>query len=222
MIKNKDEGVPYYSKYFGACDSHFLNKNMFINSNNVDFIKNLKAKINGKTIKAMEDGTTCISYAKKHNYHLSHITAYITAYQRLSMLHQLMSMNSTAIIRICVDGIYTLENINTITLHNVFRKKSDLTFNNKAGSCYCSSVNTHEGFIENKRIKLNSFNSIERDFHISEFHRGGGGSGKTHKILIDSGLIKPLYVAPSWKLCRNKSNEYNVKSNVLANLLTIY
>ena len=39
---------------------------------------------------------------------------------------------------------------------------------------------------------------------------GGGGSGKTHFNLTDPGLVSVVYVAPSWKLARNKADEYGV------------
>ena len=61
----------------------------------------------------------------KHNYHLGHITAFITAYQRLNVLEQLLKIDYDNIIRVCVDGIYTItdisECVNAFTHKNVHK-----------------------------------------------------------------------------------------------------
>ena len=37
-------------------------------------------------------------------------------------------------------------------------------------------------------------------------------------MVMDKGLVRPLYVAPSWKLSTKKRDEYQIKSNVWANI----
>jgi hypothetical protein len=47
-----------------------------------------------------------------------------------------------------------------------------------------------------------------RETHATELWTGAGGCGKTHQNLIDFGLVKPVYCAPSHKLNAVKTDEY--------------
>ena len=51
-------------------------------------------------------------------------------------------------------------------------------------------------------------------------HLGAGGCGKTHNNLNDKGLVRVLFLAPSWKLARNKQNETGINCSVWARALT--
>ena len=59
-----------------------------------------------------------------------------------------------------------------------------------------------------------------KDFNVGEHknnnqyevHTGGGGCGKTHHNLTDKGLRNILFTAPSWKLSRNKKENYGCES----------
>ena len=56
----------------------------------------------------------------------------------------------------------------------------------------------------------------QRDFYKTELFLGGGGCGKTHRNLIDEGLINVCFVAPSWKLSSKKKEEFShISSSVL-------
>ena len=204
MMTKKDEGTPYYSKWAGANDSHRLEKNIWMKGN-ADYFKVIKDNCEEGTVKLYYNGEGCISVKKQHNFHLAHITAFITAYLRLNMIEQLMSMKYESIIRICVDGIYyTGEMVKCL---NVFRPKNGLNFNNIAGSSYVS--------VAVKR-KLEMVDIKPREHYLRELHLGAGGSGKTEYNLTDKGLIKPMFIPPSWKLARSKMNEKGVQSTVLA------
>jgi hypothetical protein len=37
---------------------------------------------------------------------------------------------------------------------------------------------------------------------------------------MDKGLIKPIFVAPSWKLARRKNLDYGISCQVLANIVS--
>ena len=58
-----------------------------------------------------------------------------------------------------------------------------------------------------------------REDNRLEVHLGAGGAGKTHNNLIDKGLVNPLFIAPSWKLARNKKKEYASDSTTFFHLL---
>jgi hypothetical protein len=116
-------------------------------------------------------------------------------------------MDYDNLIRICVDGIYFKGDTK---LYNCFRHKNSLKVGNEQGDSYVSNI-----------YKYLNFNcGEEREFYQNELHIGQGGNGKTHMNLIDKGLVRPLYIAPSWKLSSKKHEEYGVKNNVWANIYT--
>jgi hypothetical protein len=231
MESKNDDGNSYYALWAGKCDSHYLQKKTWINGDyNMCCLiaENTTAKI-----EHYENGEICVKYDKKHNYHLGHVTAFITAYQRLNVLEQLDAIDYDNVIRVCVDGIYTKDSISN--LKNAFRHKNDIedkTFSNCQGESFISNL------IEDMEIGKHIYKSCgketteykenimewrfgdERKSNAKELHIGAGGNGKTHKNLIDKGLVKVLYVSPSWKLARNKQNEYGCKVSVWARLIT--
>jgi hypothetical protein len=197
MLNTKDEyGSTYYAKCVGMWDCHNL-KNPFWYKGSNEHIDIIRAWNINADIKTFGD-ESALFITKEHSYHLGHITGFITSYQRINVIEQLIEMDYDKLIRICVDGIYTYEN--DITLCNVFRLKEDLNFNNEPCDTY---------------ISRNSFPfeyAKSRQHYVKELFLGAGGCGKTHINLIDKGLIRPLYISPSWKLARNKQDEY--KTNV--------
>ena len=73
--------------------------------------------------------------------------------------------------------------------------------------------------IQEKFGNYYNYKSDYRKNNLIEFHRGAGGTGKTHKLLTDEGLINKVFVAPCYKLARVKEKEYNIESTVLNKLL---
>lgn len=212
MINGKDEnGVSYYAKWTGMCDMHNLEKKFWIKGNK-EYFEIIKAHCEEGTIRYYDNESGCISIKKKHNYHLSHITAFITAYQRINVIEQLKEIDIDNVVRVCVDGIYHREE--HIELKNVFRVKDEVNFENIAGDSYVS----------------NATSNIESDYFIcdiksrnhfnKELHLGAGGCGKTQYNCDDKGLVKVLFVAPSWKLARCKNKETGINCSVWARLIT--
>ena len=232
MLNGKnDDGNSYYALWTGKCDSHYLQSKSWING---DY--NMMCMISENTtakIEKYENGEICVKYDKKHNYHLGHITSFITAYQRLNVLEQLDAIEYDNVIRVCVDGIYLKEEVSN--LKNAFREKNSIdakTFGNVAGESFVSNIIEDMAIgkhiykacgTETTDYKENIMSWVfgeERKHNNKELHIGAGGNGKTHKNLVDKGLVKLLYVSPSWKLARNKQNEYGCKVSVWARLIT--
>lgn len=233
MLNGKNEdGNSYYALWTGKCDSHYLQKKTWINGD-YDMVRMIAEHTTAK-IEHYENGEICVKYDKKHNYHLGHITAFITAYQRLNVLEQLDVIPHSNVIRVCVDGIYTEESVSE--LKNAFRHKNDAkTFGNSQGESFISNLidfgkHNHVGYHIYKscgsktteyKENISGWNfADERKSNNKELHIGAGGNGKTHKNLVDKGLVKVLYVSPSWKLARNKRNEYGCHVSVWARLIT--
>jgi hypothetical protein len=206
-FNRKYDGAKGYAKYIGKCDSHRINKKYYTYSYNEQDAENIANNTTGEVTKV--ENEICVSYEKKHNYHLGHFTAFITAYQRLNVLEQLFSMDINTIVRVCVDGIYYLGD--EVKYLNAFRFKDDKTLENWGDKFYISNLskNTRENYYADTR-----------EHYAKQLFKGAGGNGKTHFNLLDQGLVKPLYVAPSWKLATKKRNDYETYSNVWYYIVT--
>ena len=204
MLYKKDEhGCSYYAKWAGVCDSHILENKFWIkcDKNYFDIIKeNCGNSINDKPIaRWYENNEGSICFPKKHNYHLGHITAFITAYQRLSVIEQLLEIDYNNVIRVCVDGIYYKQE--NVILKNVFRIKTEKNFNNVASGGYIDKAYKQKLIIEGYE---------GRKHFCKELHLGEGGCGKTYYNCNDRGLQRVMFLSPSWKLaiCKKKETDY--------------
>jgi len=219
-----DAGVPYYAKYFASCSSLYYEKKYYLHGTPeianvitlntgcevVPYEYNLFNDNNKKVLNS-------IRTKKTHVFHLSHLTAFILDYAKLNVIEQLMEMPFENIVRVASDGIYFIP-FNNLQVYNNYREKPSNAYNNKTGlfttygSCSEFGSNTFDYPIE---YKFGRF----REFYKTELAVGGGGSGKTHFNLIDDGSVNIIYVAPSWKLARNKQEEYGCRVATHSSLL---
>jgi len=214
MITKKDkDNVPYYAKWCGFINSQFLQNKYYLKSSN-DYNNILENYGNNyDNIQYLEHtNETVITINKKSNHHLSHINSFITSYQRLNLIDQLLNINYNNIIKINVDCIYYYGN-KDIELKNVFRHKD---FKNCIlNDCNSSLIPLFEEINEYK------YSNIEvNENYKSKINLGCGGSGKTTKELRDDGLCKKLFCPPSWKLARNKEKEENASVSVWHYIIT--
>jgi len=209
MLNEKVDGIAYYAIYAGLTNSSLsLNDNFYMKTTQDHY--NIMKNQMGEDIKLYNNDMCKVSYKKDHSYHLSQYLSFITGYQRIQVLEQLMTMNINNIVRVCVDGIYYI-NEDNLELKNCFREKNDkMTFLNIAGDSYISNIQKYYS------INMNEY----REHYKTQLCLGPGGSGKTHYNIVDKGLIKSLFVAPSWKLARNKKQEYNCDVSVWARVIT--
>lgn len=203
FFMQKYDNVTGYAKYIGCCNRQETRKRIWMHGDKtmVQLIQQSEGKL-----EKFENGEICLSFEKGYNHHLSALTGFITSYQRIQVLEQLMTIDYNNLIRVCVDGIYTKTKVK---FAYPFREKPDeIHFGNAPSDMYITH-SAYEGVIPEPR-----------EFHPYELHHGAGGTGKTHKNLKDTGLVKPLYIAVSHKLTTNKRLEYGVQTDVLANLLS--
>ena len=213
MINTKEETtfngkvhrIPYYSKWTGACNSFNLKKAFWINGDE-EMVSIISNNCEG-SVRRFWNGEIQVEYDKPYNKHLSHITAFITAYMRMNVIEQLLNIDIDNVIRVCCDGIYFKDQ--DVDLCNVFSHKTKMTFKNDPCESYCSTLNEYE-LVKNDRRKHYDF----------ELHLGEGGCGKTHYNCNDKGLVRPLFLAPSWKLARAKERETGIRCSVWARALT--
>ena len=233
MINTKyevgEDKVPYYSKWTGGCNHISTEKRIFLRGGEEYYRAIKQTGVECHFFPTGEHGREndeiLVTYPKNKMLHLSQITAYITAYTRLNLLEQLCRMDYNSIVRVCVDGIYyrplkfdklnfDVENLIHDfcgpVLGNGFRVKDDKTFANR--QCGRYTLGYYDGNFEGSTIKRDGV-------YQTEAHIGEGGGGKTHNNMVDDGLQRVLYIAPSWKLARKKKEEYDIDVTVWAKLL---
>ena len=207
MLNTKDNDIKYYCKYVGTMFYYSEYNSFFMNCD-----ETLAEHITYSSDYDMvsfnqEEKEIKVSYKKQHNNHLSHVCGFITSYMRMNALEQLLSIEIDDVIRVCVDGIYLYGDYKTL---NCFRDKPELIKQNDPSDSY----------ISNNVCEIAKCKTPFRSHNKKELHKGVGGSGKTHLNIYDEGLIRKLFVAPSWKLSRSKNKECGIKNQVWANIIS--
>jgi hypothetical protein len=207
-FKKKENRVSYYARYVGSCDSHRLEKRIWLNGDR-DFFENVKSYTKENIFYNEELQEGCVSFKKQNSFHFGHLTSFITSLQRINCIQQMMNFDYDQLIRVCVDGIYfTGEQPELV---NLFREKYDHNLRNSAGDCYCSDIYEYDVW--------DDYLPEYKENIQEQLHLGAGGTGKTHINLTDKGYCKVLYVAPSYKLASKKKEEYDIDSTCWEQLL---
>jgi hypothetical protein len=216
----KVNGISHYAKWTGMVSSHNDRTYYYMNTDDTTYAEHI--------MEECEDahyykGVVRFSMKRDTQLHKSHISGFIYGYQRINLIEQLYAMDIGKIIRINTDGIKYLDH--EFERSPIFRvetklNKDSFTNDDRYGGFLtnisdcdrCDWLRFHYHFLK-KDIQ-------PRTHYNTEIFVGQGGGGKTHRNLIDKGLIRPLYVAPSYKLTRSKQLEYDIDTHVLANLLS--
>tara|TARA_R110002020_G_scaffold359155_1_gene571865 strand:- start:215 stop:3034 length:2820 start_codon:yes stop_codon:yes gene_type:complete len=192
----KEDGISHYCKWYGNLQTLNFYTRYNFDCKDLEFAKlNTYANDNANVSYNSYNGTGIIEYKSKRVYHQTHIASFISSYARINLMNQLLKIKLENIIAVQVDGIYFK---GTVELDKLFNHKDKNT---------CAWIETEE-YVCNLENEIYEFPEFRENNRI-EIHTGAGGCGKTHKNLTDKGLCNVLYIAPSWKLARNKSNEYN-------------
>ncbi|CAN0263994.1 unnamed protein product, partial [Phaeothamnion confervicola] len=201
----KEEDIPHYSRWSGLCDSHSntTSKSFYGSEELCQLIRN---NIVSSKFRVRDDvpGHIEVVYPKKTNFHLGHITSFITSYCALNTIEQLMIMEPSKVFKVNMDGIYYLEH--DFTIKQPFRVKEGKELGGPVAERFLNI------YPEELNQKLSS--NFPRENHRTELHTGAGGCGKTHKQLTHTGLVRKSFIAPSWKLARNKESEYSCRCSV--------
>lgn len=219
LMYKKINGVRVYCKWYGCLGKIELN-NYWRFQSTTEYSKimgycNELSDNENSNIYQGEGGYGVIEYKKRNVFHQSQIASFITSYQRLSILEQLSKFKDfSQVARICVDGIYFKGDVE---LCNNFSYKTDKTFKNDASKRYCEDLSDTELYNEWDYDKSLGDKRIN---NLVEYHKGAGGTGKTHINLTDKGLIDIIFISPSWKLSRRKNKDYGVDSKCFYHVLT--
>jgi len=199
----KEDDLSHYCKWYGCLMRFSEYERYTFNCKDLDF-----AKLNAYHAKSSSirynygEETGIIEYRKKYQYHYCHLASFIASYSRITMLEQILKFKDfNQIYSVVVDGIYY---VGTVEVGPLFSDKEKKSLKNNL------NCNQYVGKV-GKEKNYSGIGKYREDNKL-EVHLGAGGAGKTHNNLIDKGLVNTLFIAPSWKLCRNKKEEYGVDS----------
>ena len=205
----KQDGLSHYCKWYG-CLMRINEKDRYnFNCKKMDYAK-LNAYNSDATIRYnYHESAGIIEYDRKYQHHSFHIASFISSYARITLLEQVLKFKDfNQIVSVVVDGIYYRDQVEVGPLFCDKEKKS--LYNNI--NC-CEYVANHYN-----NAKYETIGDFREDNKL-EVHLGAGGCGKTHAQLVDKGLVNALFIAPSWRLARNKKSEYGIDSSVFFYLL---
>jgi hypothetical protein len=236
-----EDGIGLYSSWVGLQNCVKKETKFYIKKDK-KFLQAIKSDINsiGKDTKIyinnnLEEGT--VIYNKENVRHRSHITGYITAYQRTATLIQLEQFKYTNIMRVVVDGIYFKNEIKETYLDSdscIVKEKYIIK------KWFGKDEDVEDEFIQKGNIKLissfrwkpqNFKNNHSGDSYISNDYKfrkdllvdnrvdfipankailysGAGGTGKTYININAGNKLRMRYMGHSNKLCRAIKKEY--------------
>ena len=195
VFEDNEISIPFYSKWSGMNCCIKETKNFWCKGN-MEYFEN----INSQAEIYYAGSEARISYPVKYNFNKKHITAQITAYQRLHILEQLMNMNIDNLVRVCCDGIYYYDH--DYKLNKVFTEKEKMTFNNDCCEYYLSSL-------INEGEKTFYCEAKFRDNYKTEIFNSAGGDGKTYtNLFLDTGFVNVVYAPHSNKLESRMKKDY--------------
>ena len=191
--KEIDLKISFYAKFIGKCYSAYDHKIIYMQGD-ANYFRKMRDE-NNKIFYdyALQEAT--IFYPRKRVIHYKHITAQVLAYQRLNIMEQIMKMDETKLLRVCVDGIYYEDH--EFEMSDIYQDKtSEMTFNNSPSVDYLSNIFKDKDKCSVSGIKFGP----KRTFIQKLCVIGGGGNGKSTREFMDHGHTNVLYLAPSWKL----------------------
>lgn len=203
----KEGGVSHYCKWYGCLMKLNFSERYNFNCKELNFAKLNNYHTDNDIKYSYDEKYGILEYKKKKVYHSFHVASFMASYSRISVLEQILKFKDfNQIVSVVVDGIYYKGDVEIGELFCSKQKKS--LKNNLTEENYCQ-------YDEIENIDIGDY----RENNKLEVHLGAGGCGKTHKNLTDKGLMQPIYIAPSWKLARDKKSEYDIDSSVFHYLL---
>tara|TARA_R100000808_G_C2154667_1_gene165830 strand:- start:6383 stop:9172 length:2790 start_codon:yes stop_codon:yes gene_type:complete len=204
MFEKDEKGTKHYCKWYGCLMKLTTKERYNFSCDNLEFAELNNISDNSDIRYNQHKKTGIIEYDKDKIRHSAHIASFIHSYCRISMIEQLLKFKDiTQIFAVQTDGIFYKGDVE---VGNLFVSKPAPDIKYVQGDKYVINC-------QNDKPKFTGKHKY-RKHNLRELHMGPGGAGKTHNNLIDEGLIAPIYIAPSWKLARNKAQEYNIDSSV--------
>jgi len=137
-----------------------------------------------------------------------HIGGFMTAYTRTIMINELLNHNYKDILALKLDSFICKKDIKP---NNSLFVEKPVRVLNKNGFPFMNSTPIY--FNGNLYIPTPPTSKYDERFSNRVLCLNGqGGSGKTHYVLTNEGIIDKIFSAVPWRLCVEKQKEFNVKS----------
>ncbi len=155
-----------------------------------------------------------ISIPRKHVYTTHHMFSQITSYARCLMVELMKDIveQGGSLNRVILDGVYFEDYEGNIEPNVDFLVHTDKELKQSTGSRK-GWFNTFDG-----KYNFTPYNP-DLDAGNRIYLTGQGGSGKTHSICTDKGIIGVMYVAPQLSLVRETRRKYGVNACTYAKML---
>ena len=209
------EEPQHYKKFYGKCMSYYDTSNTKFKCDTLDFAEIIQHYNPESEINFDKDGKYGISTSSvKNPKHHSHIACFINSYARISIMEQLCLFEDVQdILRVNVDGIFFKKSAK-FSLCDLFIEKEGIDKFNQDEEYYVDTRSWSREDCETGEKVIGKY----QPYYHREVHLGPGGTGKTHNLLVDKGLVNVLFVSPTYKLKRNKMKEYGCQGEVHAGL----
>lgn len=137
-----------------------------------------------------------------------HIGGFMTAYTRTIMINELLNHNYKDILALKLDSFICKKDI---TPNNPLFVEKPVRVLNKNGFPFMNLTPIY--FNGNLYIPTPPTSKYDERFSNRVLCLNGqGGSGKTHYVLTNEGIIDKIFSAVPWRLCVEKQKEFNVKA----------
>ena len=216
MLKKDEEGISHYAKWEGQCNSIRKHKTFHLKGSKKWFENLANGLHNGTKVRwyDAENGAGTIDVPKTSALHLTQITAYSNAYERIDVLEQLMKMQLDQVLWLDKDSICA-------RTHDfdydpaTWRVKDAPSFKNDECPIYVSNLWQVDGFNPPERLPAKY---VARALFRAHGCFGVGGGGKTTINLTDPCLLACglCFVPPSYLLLEDKRSKLDVDGAVMA------
>ena len=221
----KDEDISRYARWEGQCNSIRHHKTFHLKGSKkwfenlahaMDAPSGLRSSPNGTRVRWYDagHGTGTIEVPKACAPHLTQITAYSNAYERIDVLEQLLNMQLDQVLWIDKDSICARTHEFDYD-KETWRAKDLPSFKNEECPVYVSNLWQEDGSEPPERLPANY---VPRPMRGAHGCFGVGGGGKTFANLTDPCLLACglCFVPPSYLLLEDKRTKLGVDGAVMA------
>tara|TARA_B110000285_G_scaffold113310_1_gene128570 strand:- start:1172 stop:4417 length:3246 start_codon:yes stop_codon:yes gene_type:complete len=214
----KDDGISRYAKWEGACNSIRKYKTYHLKGTKKWF-ENLSHALeapDGTRVRWYDNdqGAGTIEVPKASALHLTQITSWCNAYERIDVLEQLLNMDLDQVLWIDKDSICVRKHEFDFD-EETWRLKDLPSFKNEECPVYVSNLWQEDDSVPPEHLPADY---VPRSLSGAHGCFGVGGGGKTHVNLTDPCLLAcgVCYIPPSYLLLEDKRTKLGVNGAVMA------
>jgi hypothetical protein len=173
---------------------------------NKEWASHLKYTLGDDKVMYFADaGMIVVKVPKKMYKTTHHVLSFITSYTRLNMLSIMEGMEDR-LVKVILDGIYFRGDIPEVDIPHKVDK--DMKVHNFRDYWYYPA-----------EVSVSSWTLYNRELDGSCVLAGQGGTGKSYSVLMDTGIIDPLYVVPMHNLGQKAKAAYGCTYTTINKLI---